>query len=65
MDDITKHTIKARELRQVYLGDCSSVTLWRLRKKDSSFPKPIKVGGLLLWDRETVERWYQERLAEV
>ena len=59
MNDVAKQTIKARELRKVYLGDCSSVTLWRLRKKDISFPRPLKLGGLLLWDRDEVECWYQ------
>lgn len=58
MKDYEKQTIKSEEIRGTYLGGCSNVTFWRLRKKDDSFPKPIRIGGLLLWDRAQVECWY-------
>ncbi len=59
MDKITnKRTIGSKEIRDTYLNGCSAVTLWRLRKNSKKFPKPVRIGGLLLWDREGIERWY-------
>jgi len=60
MEPIDKKTIRAAEIRALYLAECSPVTFWRLRASDISFPKPFKLGGTNYWDREEVQVWYEK-----
>ena len=58
MNQQAKQTIRASEIRRLYLADCSAVTFWRLRRADLSFPQAFKLGGTNYWDREEVRTWY-------
>ena len=60
MKQSNKISITGQEIRSNYLANCSATTFWRMRKRDTSFPKPIKLGGLLLWDRKEIENWYDQ-----
>ena len=55
-----KPTIRATEIRSLYLAECSPVTFWRLRAADTSFPKSFKLGGTKYWDRKDIEDWYEK-----
>jgi predicted DNA-binding transcriptional regulator AlpA len=39
----------------------SLVTLWRTRKRDPSFPQPVRWGRKLGWRRSSVIRWLDEQ----
>jgi predicted DNA-binding transcriptional regulator AlpA len=41
----------------------SLVTLWRTRKRDPSFPQPVRWGRKLGWRRSSVIRWLDEQEA--
>ena len=53
-------SIDAKEIRTKYLNNCSVTTFWRLRKRIDTFPKAIRVGGLVFWDRAEIEIWYNQ-----
>jgi len=55
----TKPTIRASEIRSLYLAECSAVTFWRLRVSDETFPQSFKLGGTNFWDRQEVQIWYE------
>ena len=44
-----------------FLGGCHTSTLWRLRKKDDSFPAPFDLSGRPLWHRADVQAWYDSK----
>ena len=56
-------SLNSKDLRRIYLGNCTDVTLWRLRKNDETFPKPFTLSGTLLWSREAVQAWYDDKKA--
>ena len=60
MKQSNKISMTSQEIRSIYLANCSATTFWRVRKRYTSFPKPIKLGGLLLWDRQEIENWYDQ-----
>ncbi len=42
-----------------YRLNCSARTVWRLRDR-GLMPQPIKLGKLIRWKAETIERWIAE-----
>lgn len=69
LDDPSKRTASAFNPRLMtaegvasYL-DVSVSTVWRLPRKDSEFPAPIKVGGSTRWDRSELDRYVAARKA--
>lgn len=61
MDELTKQTLRASEIRRMYFANCSPATFWRFRQKDKSFPSPFKLGGSLFWDTSEVAAWYLQK----
>lgn len=39
-----------------YLGS-SITTIWRLRKHDLNFPKPLKWGRRISWRKSEIDKW--------
>ncbi len=39
----------------------SLVTLWRTRRRDPSFPKPVRWGRKLGWRRSSITHWLDEQ----
>lgn len=43
----------------------SSATLWRIRRRDPSFPAPLTLGGIVprthMYDRKAFEEWYHRQ----
>lgn len=58
MEKFNTISITGPEIRSIFLGNCSATTFWRIRKRYTSFPKPIKIGGLVIWNKEEVTTWY-------
>ena len=44
-------------------GGCSPSTIWR-RVNDDSIPKPMKIGGMTVWDEDEVDERINTKLAE-
>lgn len=47
------------DLRRAGLG--SRTTIWRLGREDASFPRPVRLRGLLRWRPDEVRAWLAER----
>lgn len=41
----------------------SLATLWRTRKRDPSFPQPVRWGRKLGWRRSSITRWLDEQIS--
>ena len=63
MNELTQ-SLTAFDICKEFFGGCSKSTLWRIRKRDKSFPKPFTLGGHPLWHRQDVQQWYDERRLE-
>ena len=61
---LSAQSLNTKDVCQEFFAGCSNVTLWRLRKKDSTFPKPFSLGGHPLWRRADVQAWYDAKVAE-
>jgi predicted DNA-binding transcriptional regulator AlpA len=52
----------AKVSRLVETGVCNSrMGLHRLRRDDPNFPKPIKLGGGIVWFEDEIAQWLEAR----
>jgi predicted DNA-binding transcriptional regulator AlpA len=56
--------IRMTEMRRL-LGDVSRPFVDRLEKTDSSFPRRIRLGGIIVWPLDAVYAWMNARAGRV
>jgi len=56
-----KQSLNSEDVCFEFLGGCNKSTLWRLRQKDATFPKPFDFGGRPFWNRADMQAWYDTK----
>jgi len=66
MSDVHETILRCNEVRK-RLGGISETSFWRLRKKDSDFPKPVIIRGTSIkgWHQSEINQWIIENPKEV
>lgn len=57
---MTEKRIQAAALREL-CGGVSDMWLWRRLARDSTFPRPIYIGGRRFWKQSEILNWLDEQ----